>query len=202
MVLDFSYPVREHPFGETLGSHRELWPFFRRAEEMKIPVLFHAVQHGHRLVNALKFQKEGLDFLAPIDGHMNLASLITSGLLDDFPKLKVIHTESGTAWIKPFMRNMDRQFERPPVNYDDENPTPRGKRRVQERARQVMPPEVSAEKNKLPPSEYFRRNFYFTIETEEPEYPETIEFLGAGHFLFATDYPHDDPGGRMKFKDV
>ena len=29
-----------------------------------------------------------------------------------------------------------------------------------------------------------------------------MEFLGAEHFLFATDYPHDDPSGRMKFKDV
>jgi predicted TIM-barrel fold metal-dependent hydrolase len=202
VILDFTYPVREHPFGETLGSHRELWPFFKRAEEMEMPVLFHAVQHGHRLVNALKFQKEGLDFLAPIDGHMNLASLITSGLLGEIPKLKVIHTESGTAWIKSFVQRMDRQFERPPVNYEDENPTPRGKRRVQERAKQVVPPEVSSEKNKLPPSQYFKNNFYFTIETEEPELPEAIEFLGAEHFLFATDYPHDDPGGRMKFKDV
>jgi hypothetical protein len=26
--------------------------------------------------------------------------------------------------------------------------------------------------------------------------------LGAGHFLFATDYPHDDPGESMKFKDA
>jgi len=26
--------------------------------------------------------------------------------------------------------------------------------------------------------------------------------LGAARFLFATDYPHDDPGGRMKFEDV
>jgi hypothetical protein len=26
--------------------------------------------------------------------------------------------------------------------------------------------------------------------------------LGASQFLFATDYPHDDPGGRMKYKDV
>jgi predicted TIM-barrel fold metal-dependent hydrolase len=25
---------------------------------------------------------------------------------------------------------------------------------------------------------------------------------GATQFLFATDYPHDDPGGRMKLKDV
>jgi predicted TIM-barrel fold metal-dependent hydrolase len=73
---------------------------------------------------------------------------------------------------------------------------------VQERAKQVVPPEVSSEKNKFPASNYFRKNFYFTIETEEPELPEAIEFLGAEHFLFATDYPHDDPGGRMKFKDV
>lgn len=33
VILDYTYPVREHPFGETLGSHRELWPFFKRAEE-------------------------------------------------------------------------------------------------------------------------------------------------------------------------
>jgi predicted TIM-barrel fold metal-dependent hydrolase len=202
VILDYTYPVREHPFGETLGSRRELWPFFKRAEELGQPVLLHAVQHGHRLVNALKFQKEGLDFLAPHDGHMNLVSMITSGLLDDFPELKFIHTESGTAWIKPLLQRMDRSFERPPVNYDDENPTPRGRRRVQERAKQVVPPEVSSEKNKLPPSHYFRKNFYFTIETEEPELPQAIEFLGAKHFLFATDYPHDDPGGRMKFKDA
>ena len=77
-----------------------------------------------------------------------------------------------------------------------------GKAPKKERAKQVVPPEVSSEKNKLPPSDYFRRNFYFTIETEEPELPEAIEFLGAKHFLFATDYPHDDPGRRMKFKDV
>ncbi len=24
----------------------------------------------------------------------------------------------------------------------------------------------------------------------------------ASQFLFATDFPHDDPGGRMKFRDV
>ena len=202
VALDYSYPVREHPYGETLGSHRELWPFFKRAEELGKPVFLHAVQHGHRLVNALKYQKEGLDILAPHDGQLNLVSLITSGLLDDFPTLQFIHTESGTAWIKPLVQRLDGIFERAPVNYDDENPTPRTRRRVQERAKQVVPPEVSSDKNKLPPSHYFKNNFYFTIETEEPELPEAIEYLGAERFLFATDYPHDDPGGSMKFRDT
>jgi predicted TIM-barrel fold metal-dependent hydrolase len=201
-VLDYSYPAREHPFGETLGSHRELWPFFKRAEELNMPLLLHAVQHGHRLVNALKFQREGLDFFAPQDGIMNLVSLVTSGLLDDFPGLRFIHTESGTAWIKPLVDQMDRIYHRPQVNYADENPVPRWRRRVPERAKQAVPLEVSSEKNKLPPSHYFKNNFYFTIETEEPEFPEAVEFLGAERFLFATDYPHDDPGGSMKFKDA
>ena len=29
-----------------------------------------------------------------------------------------------------------------------------------------------------------------------------MRLFGASQFLFATDYPHDDPGGRMKFRDV
>ena len=70
------------------------------------------------------------------------------------------------------------------------------------RARALHPAHIFLEKNRKPASHYFKNNFYFTIETEEPELPEAIEFLGAERFLFATDYPHDDPGGRMKFQDV
>ena len=51
-------------------------------------------------------------------------------------------------------------------------------------------------------SHYFKKNFFFTIETEEAELPEAMELFGATQFLFATDYPHDDPGGKMKYKDV
>ena len=31
---------------------------------------------------------------------------------------------------------------------------------------------------------------------------EAIDFLGPERILFATDDPHDDPGGNMKFRDV
>jgi predicted TIM-barrel fold metal-dependent hydrolase len=70
------------------------------------------------------------------------------------------------------------------------------------RARAILPASEFLEKNKHPASHYFKNNFSFTIETEEPELAEAIDFLGAERFLFATDYPHDDPGGRMKFQDV
>ena len=109
--------------------------------------------------------------------------------------------------IKPLLERLDSAFVKPPLNYEDEDATARFHRRVPvserlsagKRLTSLQEYEV---KNKHPVSYYFKKNLYFTIETEEPELPDSIELLGATQFLFATDYPHDDPGGRMKFEDV
>jgi predicted TIM-barrel fold metal-dependent hydrolase len=208
VVLDKVFPVREHAFSEPLGSHRELWPFFKRAHELSVPIYLHNVQHGHRMSNLLPFQRDGLYIFAPQEGQMSLVSLITSGLLDEFPKLQFIFTEAGTSFIKPLVQWLDKILESPPVDYDDQEdplynrgPLTKVGERLR-RARALYPAHIFLEKNKQPASHYFKNNFYFTIETEEPELVEAIEFLGAERFLFATDYPHDDPGGRMKFEDV
>ena len=208
IVLDKVFPVKNHPYSEPLGSHRELWSFFKRAQELSMPIYLHNVQHGHRLSNLPQFQRDGLYIFAPQEGQMSLVSLFTSGLLDEFPKLQFIFTEAGTSFIKPLVTWLDRVLEAPPIDYDDqEDPlsnrgtlTKVGERL--RRARAINSAYVFLEKSKKPASFYFKHNFYFTIETEEPELAEAIEFLGAERFLFATDYPHDDPGGRMKFEDV
>ena len=208
IAMDKVFPVREHQFSETLGSHRELWPFFKRAEELGMPIVLHNVQHGHRISNMMIFQRDGLDTLCPAEGQMSLASLCTSGLFDDFPNLKMVFTEAGSAFIKPLLDRLDAAFVKPPLNYEDEDATARFHRRVMpvsERlsaGKRLTSLEEYEVKNKKPVSEYFKKNLFFTIETEEPELPESIEMLGATQFLFATDYPHDDPGGRMKYKDV
>ena len=207
-VVDKVFPVKDHPYGEPLGSRRELWPFFRRAEELDMPLYLHNVQHGHRLSNLLPFQRDGLYVFAPQEGHMSLVSLFTSGLLDACPKLQFVYTEAGTAFIKPLVQRLDKILEAPPVDYDDQEEAPLGNGNLSKtgeklrRARAILPASEFLEKNKKPASHYFKNNFSFTIETEEPELAEAIDFLGAERFLFATDYPHDDPGGRMKFEDV
>jgi len=207
-VLDKVFPVQTHPYSETLGSHRELWPFFHKAEELSMPLYLHNVQHGHRVSNLLPFQKDGLYIFAPPEGQMSLVSLITSGLLDDFPKLQFIFTEAGTSFIKPLVQQLDKALESPPIDYDDQEAFLANEREAVKigerlrRARAILPAHEFLEKNKKPASHYFKNNFYFTIETEEAELPQAIEFLGADRFLFATDYPHEDPGGKMKFKDV
>jgi predicted TIM-barrel fold metal-dependent hydrolase len=207
VVLDKVFPVKDHPYSEPLGSRRELWPFFKRAEELAMPIYLHNVQHGHRLSNLPCFQRDGLHVFAPQEGQVSLVSLFTSGLLDKFPELQFIFTEAGTSFIKPLVQWLDRVLESPPVDYDDQEApiTQRQSAKIEERLRRgraLTPAAVFFEKNSRPASYYFRNNFYFTIETEELELAEAIEFLGAERFLFATDYPHDDPGGRMKFEDV
>ena len=206
-VLDKVFPVKEHPYSEPLGSRRELWPFFEKAEDLAMPLYLHNVQHGHRISNLLPFQRDGLYIFAPQEGQMSLVSLFTSGLLDALPKLQFIYTEAGTSFIKPLVERLDKVLEAPPVDYDDQE-EPLSNRALSKigeklrRARAILPASQFLEKNKKPASYYFKNNFYFTIETEEPELPEAVQFLGAERFLFATDYPHDDPGGRMKFEDV
>ncbi len=207
-VLDKIFPVKDHPYGEPLGSRRELWAFFQKAEELDLPLYLHNVQHGHRISNLPLFQRDGLYVFAPQEGQMSLVSLFTSGLLDAFPKLQFIYTEAGTSFIKPLVQRLDKILEAPPIDYDDQEESPLTSRNLSKigeklrRARALLPASEFLEKNKRPASYYFKNNFYFTIETEEPELAEAIEFLGAERFLFATDYPHDDPGGRMKFQDV
>jgi len=212
VVLDKVFPVNEHIYSEALGAQRQLKPFWAAAEALDVPIFLHAIQHGHRISNNVMFQKEGLDFFAPNEGQMSLVSLFTSGVLDEFPKLKFVYTEAGTEFIKRLIEDLDGTFDKEVVDYDNEDATPffRGRghdftderHTILVRAKALTPPEVYLEKNKKKASHYFRNNFWFTIETEEKFFPEAVEYLGAERFLFATDYPHDDPGGAMKFRDV
>ena len=139
---------------------------------------------------------------------MSLVSLITSGLLDDVPGLQFVFTEAGTSFIKPLVQWLDKMLESPPLDYDDQEDPLNNRGHLSKtgerlrRARAIAPAHVFLEKNSKQARYYFKNNFSFTIETEEPELPEAIAFLGAERFLFATDYPHDDPGGKMKFEDV
>ena len=98
-----------------------------------------------------------------------LASIVSEGVLDLFPNLRIVLSEGGFTWLPAFMWRFDKEW--------------RNLRR--------LVPWV-----KRAPSEHIRDHVRLTIQPlDAPPTPqqmlETIEQIGADHLLlFATDYPH------------
>ena len=51
------------------------------------------------------------------------------------------------------------------------------------------------------PLPYFKQNFWFTTELEEQYFIEIARLIGWERMLYATDYPHIDPGGKNRYQD-
>ena len=94
-----------------------------------------------------------------------LGNMILSGVFDRYPKLKVVCAEFDVGWVANLVQQVDYWFGRAST--------------------------FDAEKNinKLPPSEYFRKNAFFTYQDDRAGVL-TAPVFGADNFLWASDYPH------------
>jgi predicted TIM-barrel fold metal-dependent hydrolase len=98
------------------------------------------------------------------DNARVLGNLLYSGILERFPKVKVVSVESGIGWIPFLLETLDYEAQ-----------------------------ETGSYKNgklKMLPSEYFRRQVYgcFWFETNAPQ--KLIQDVGVNNVLFETDFPH------------
>jgi predicted TIM-barrel fold metal-dependent hydrolase len=98
-------------------------------------------------------------------------SLVTEGIFELFPTLKIVLIEGGFAWVPPLMWRMDQTW-----------------KRLKEEAPRV----------KRLPSDYVRDHFWITTQPmEEPPqqryFEELLEQMNMNDkLMFATDYPHWD----------
>jgi predicted TIM-barrel fold metal-dependent hydrolase len=158
--IDPNFPI-SLPVTETPNFEK----FCKTCEDLNITISIHFAMHFINFYHFPTFLKLKLNKFFPKNIKLILMSFITSGLLDKFPKLKIIFNEGGMKFISEGYHNL-----------------------------------ISLN---IKPSRYFKENFWFTTETEEEkELLSSIQLIGAERFLFATDYPHDDEGGLMKFSDV
>ena len=110
-----------------------------------------------------------------------VVSLVSEGVFEEVPDLKVVMVEGGFAWLPALAWRMDKHWKR----FKAEVPHLR-----------------------KAPSEYIREHFWVTTQPiEEPERAEDmlriIEWIGADRVMFSTDYPHwdqDDPRYAFKVK--
>jgi predicted TIM-barrel fold metal-dependent hydrolase len=157
--------------GETTLGRRQLWPIYRLAERLELPIGVHAgsaYRYAPTPIGWPSYYVE--DYIAQSAAFENqLQSMIAEGVFAKFPQLKVVAIESGLTWLSGYIWRSDKTW--------------KGVR--------AEIPWVTR-----PPSEIVRDNLRFTVQPiDAADERETILRL-ADHlksdelFLFSTDYPH------------
>jgi predicted TIM-barrel fold metal-dependent hydrolase len=166
-------------------SHVSLDPVWARAQEARLPVVFH-VGGGGQLLDPSYFENglppvpdfhggdgnfRSIDYMAiPYPPMQTLATMIIDGVLDRYPELRVGVIEQGASWVPGWMRSMDSA------------------------ATAFMRNEERLQRLSLKPSELVRRQVRVTPYPHE-DAGWIIENAGDEVCLFSSDYPHVE-GGR------
>jgi uncharacterized protein len=167
-------------------SHIALDPVWARAQEARLPIVFHVGGTGDLLdaeyfVNGLPVPPDfhggeenfrSVDFMAiPVQPAQTLATMIFDGVVDRFPGLRFGVIEQGAIWLPSWMHQMESAFE--------------AFARHEDRLRALS----------LRPSEYVQRQVRATpYPTEHVGW--IIEQAGPDVCLFSSDYPHVEGGRR------
>lgn len=176
---DFAQVLLLTRTAEPLGQRR-YWPIYEAAQAANLAVGIHAFGYGGYPITSGGWPSF---YIEEMVGHAQcsqsvVTSLILEGVFERFPRLKVVMVEGGVAWAASLCWRLDAQWKKL--------------------------------KRELPhlkhlPSEYLRRNIWFTTQPiEEPDprsqLAETFDWIGWDRILFATDYPHwdfDDPAHAL-----
>jgi predicted TIM-barrel fold metal-dependent hydrolase len=159
--------------GDRLLDHPSIEPFWAECSAQNLPVSVH-VGWSCPSLNQLYDQimpSFVVPFLVPV--FMGFVSVLSSGILERYPNLKVGFFECGSMWLHFLSDRVDHRWhyindlsQRMPV------PAPGAKRR---------------------PSQVLRSGqVYISCEVEDALLPQAIELIGAEHILFGSDMPHGD----------
>jgi predicted TIM-barrel fold metal-dependent hydrolase len=168
-------PLGVAPLGSDIYD-----PLYAAAVKKGIPIGMHfIVSPGMNLMTPVGFMSYAMEFhaLFPLAFACHVVSLVSSGVFDRFPELKVVLLEAGISWCVPLFWRMEKHWD-------------------------LLPHEA-----KRRPLDYLRDNLRFSTQPiEEPSDPKALhkmlEWVGADqNVMFSTDYPHwdyDEPTAVLK----
>lgn len=151
-------------------DHPDLDPLYRAAVELDLPLGVHGAPGIH-------LPKIGVDRFTnyiqvhcvcfPFDQMTAMTSLISGGVFDRHPQLRVGFMESGVGWVPYFVDRMHEHYEK------RGDWIPNGWRHD--------------------PRHYVEAgNVWVSCEPEEPMLPAVAQNLGNDFIMYASDYPHWD----------
>ena len=174
--------------GRNLSDY-EFWPFYKRVEELGVPLIIHANRfetHGPAGLERLEHMHldNALGFL--FEGTLAITSLIMYGVLDMFPRLKIGVLETGAGYLSYLMDRLQEVYEGEIFG----GITPAYDKEVRDLIRK-------------PPEEYMDQFWVcFNVGTERRNVAPQVARFGADRFMVNSDYPHGLGGTGQGMADV
>jgi predicted TIM-barrel fold metal-dependent hydrolase len=152
-------------------GRRQTWPIYAAAERHGLPIGIHAGSSFRHPPSALGWPSYYLeDYVSQAQGFAAaLNSLVSEGVFNKFPALKVVLIESGVTWLPASLWRLDKTWRgvRSEVPWLETVPT----EIVREHVRLTLQP--------------------FDAPPSEPQLMTVLEQLGSDRMLlFSSDYPH------------
>jgi predicted TIM-barrel fold metal-dependent hydrolase len=145
-------------------------PLWAEIERLDVPVAFHG---GGQTYLTPDFSLQVLDrlmlwhtFNQPLAIQFVTVSLCGGGVLERFPDLRVALLEGNCSWAPWLLHRLDEHYE--------------------------WTGWYEATDLTMPPSGYFRRNCFLSVEADEATARHYVDWFGAENLVFSTDYPHGD----------
>ena len=147
--------------------------FGRQPQELDLPLSLHVVtsrDEDTRVVmgagSSGRVNLTALRFVHLIhEVQRSLSSLILGGVLERFPRLKIVSAESDIGWLAHYVHRLDHAYEK--------------------FGAMVQEPLL------MKPSEYVGRQVWATFQ-DDPVGPANYKFFGEDNYMWASDFPHTD----------
>ena len=160
--------------GDLTFDHPTLLPFFESLAQTNLPLAVHVGWSCPALNNIYShiYPSGVIAFLVPV--MMGLVALISGGVLDRFPELRITFLEAGCQWVHFVLERMDHRFRRT-------------RNQLSTFHSQTAP------RHNLPPMDYVRKgNLFFSTEADDVLLPQVIDLIGEDNMVFGSDMPHGD----------
>jgi predicted TIM-barrel fold metal-dependent hydrolase len=144
-------------------------PLWSLLEELEIPLGFHESSSTAGRQIGDNFEPNFMlrrVVAQPMEQMLGLVSLCSGGVLARHPKLRVAFLEANCTWLPWLLWRLDEGWEREG--------------------------DVWARDLTMPPSQYFKRQVFVSVEPDEAGVKYVIDFIGTDRLVFSTDYPHGD----------
>jgi len=143
--------------------------FWAEAERLGVPISFHGIQMAYQEHLARRYMDNfalAHSVAHPVEMMLALGSMLTGAVFERFPGLRAAFLEGHSSWVPWWLYCLDEHVEK----FGDPERFPL----------------------KAPPSEYFRRHCFVSVDPDEHLLKYTLDAIGGDNIVISSDWPHDD----------